>query len=307
MPQFTRLARTAAIALGAAILVALGGYALETRRLARRVGQARPVVPRVISRTASTLAQRVWVRDPLERATFFFVLQTCVRGATQRLYLAAGVAVTLAMLVAVVPAPELRALLRPSPEPTLPLMTVQMFVICAASATLRLVCAAPTDLRANWIFRVTWAREPGKCFSGVRRAALAGIAVPLSILVLVDVRAWGLPFALVHLVFAALAAVAVVEWSFLDLRALPFTSAGGGRKAALIWRAASTLAISWPLGWLEYWGTRSPSQASIAVGALAMTAIGLAAFRARRLRAIEDVAFDEAPDLPTQRLGLGVE
>jgi len=303
--KFERLAATAAGGLGAVILLALGGYAIETRRLARRVGQARPVLPRWLSGAASGLAQRVYVRHPLTRATFFFTLQTWIRGATQRVYIAAGVAIALAALIAFVPVDELIALRHPPVEPARALLTVQMFLICAAIGTLRFVCAVPADLRANWMFQVTWARQAGACFAGVRRAAIVAGAIPILALAPAHILAWGWPLATVHLVFGALALAAVVEWSFRDLRALPFTCAGGsGRSNALAWNVGLTVAAAWPLGGLEHWGIQTADRARLAVAALGVVVVALAIARARRMRRSQDVTFEEPIDLPTQRLGL---
>jgi hypothetical protein len=306
--EFERLAATAAGGLGVAIFLALGGYAIETRRLARRVGQARPILPRWLTRSAFDLAEASCVRDPLARATFFFTIQTCVRGATQRLYLAAGAAVTLAALIVFVPVNDLVGLLHPPVEPTQALLTVQLLAACAAVATLRFVCAVPVDLRANWIFQVTWARQPAPCFAGVRRAVFLMAAIPLVALLPVHVLVWGPPLATVHVLFGALAAAAVVEWSFLDLHALPFTCAGAsGRSNSLASKTVFTAAAAWPLGWLEHWGIQTPDRAGMAVGALGLALVGLAIMRARRLRGRLAVVFEEPADLPTQRLGLSAD
>jgi hypothetical protein len=304
-PQFDRLATTAAGGLGATILLALGGYAIETRRLARRMGQARPVLPRWLSRIASGLAQRVLVRNPLARATFFFTLQTLLRGTTQRFYVAAGAAVALAGLIVFVPVNELILLRHPPVEPTLSLLTVQTFLVCAVAGTLRLVCEVPADLRANWVFQVTWARQPAPCFAGVRRAVLVVAVIPLVALAPVHIVVWGAPLAAVHFVFGALTAAAIVEWSFRNLYALPFARAGGsGDSTSLAWNAALTVAAAWPLGWLEYRGMQTPNRAGMAAGALGLAFTCLAIVRARRLRGCQEVVFEQPIDLYTQRLGL---
>ncbi|HEY3383198.1 MAG TPA: hypothetical protein VGK32_15615 [Vicinamibacterales bacterium] len=306
MPTFERLAATAASGLGLVMLVAVGGYAFETRRLARRLPEPRSVLPRPVVAAVTALLSRTILRDPLSGATFFFTLQTLVRGAGQRMYLAGGAAVALATLIVFVPASDLHTLLGPPVAPSAALLTVQLILVCAAVGTVRFVSVVPADLRANWVFQTTWMRDPGASFAGVRRAAWVVGVVPVVALVPVHALVWGGHLAAVHLLFGVVAAALVVEWAFLNLRSLPFTCAGdSGRSRSSAWHAGLTAFLAAvPLGWLEHWAMESPDRAGIVAGVLGLGVIGLAFVRTRSMRRWCDVVFEEPFEPATQRLGV---
>jgi hypothetical protein len=307
MPAFDRLAGIGLIALAVAALVALGGYAIETRRLVRRASVERSSLPRWLVRAVSSAARKTVVRDPLARATFFFTLQALARGTSQRFYLAGFGALAFAAIVILVPLDELQGAWRLSSQPTAALLSLQMVLVFCLVWGLRFVFSVPAELRANWIFQIMWTRQPGRYFSGIRRAVFVLAMIPLLALVPLHARLWGWPIAAVHLVFGMLAAVLLVEAALAGVRALPFTRAYG---------STGTFKFLWPLyhgaflmctlvfGRLEAWALRAPGRAEALAAALGVAVVGVALDRARRTKTWTDVVFDAPDDRATQRLGL---
>ena len=310
MPVFDRLAGIGLVALGVAALVAVGGYALETRRLVRRASVARSSLPRWLVRAFSSAVGKTVVRDPLARATFFFTLQTLARGTSQRFYLAAFGALAFAAVAILVPLDELQRAWRLSLQPTEALLSLQMVLVFCLVWGLRFVFAMPAELRANWMFRVVWAGQPGRYFSGVRRAVFLLAMIVLLALAPLHALLWGWQVAAVHLVFGTLATALLVEAAFLGLRALPFTRAYG---------STGTFKFLWPLyhgafllctlvfGRLEAWTFRDPARAEALAAALGAAAVGLSLYRARRERRWTDIIFDAPDERATQRLGLSAD
>ena len=307
LPVFDRLAGIGLIALAVAALVAVGGYALETRRLVRRASVARSSLPRWLVRAVSSAARKTVVRDPLARATFYFTLQALARGTSQRFYLAGFGALAFAAIAVLVPLGDLQQAWRLSSEPTGALLALQMVLVVCLVWGLRFVFSVPAELRANWIFQVMWTRQPGRYFSGIRRAVFALAMIPLLALVPLHVLLWGWPIAAVHLVFGTLAAGLLVEAALVGVRALPFTRAYG---------STGTFKFLWPLyhgafllctlvfGRLEALALRTPGRAEGLAAALGVAVAGVALARARRATTWTDVVFDAPDDRATQRLGL---
>ena len=305
MPEFARNARLAALAFLLVGSLAAGGYAIESRRLVRRVPPVR-LARGWVTRQAAALAEAAIVRDPLSRATFFFTLQTLVRGSTQRLYVSGGLAISCAAVILFVPKRELTALLQGISEPAVWSVGVQTFLVAALAGTLRLVATVPAELGANWAFRVTWLSEPGPYMAGVRRAALLVATLPVLALVPLHMVAWGLAVTLVHALFGLLCVALMVEWLFRDLRALPFTcGVNPVNSRALFLRTAGTVVIAAVLlARVEHWGYGTPTRAGVALGLVGAGFVGAALWRQHRQRAWTDVVFDEPPEPETQRLGI---
>ncbi len=307
MPTFDHLAGIGLIALAAAALVAVGGYALETRRLVRRASVGRSSLPRWLVRAFSSAVGKTVVRDPLARATFFFTLQTLARGTSQRFYLAAFGALAFAAILILVPLDELQGAWRQSSQPTAALLSLQMVLVFCLVAGLRFVFAMPAELRANWMFRVVWAGQPGRYFSGVRRAVFLLAMILLLALAPLHALMWGWQVAVVHLVFGTLATALLIEAAFIGFRSLPFTRAYG---------STGTFKYLWPLyhgafllstllfGRLEALALRTPGRAEALAIALGALVVGAVLYRARRARSWTDVTFDAPDERATQRLGL---
>ena len=310
MPAFDRLAGIGLVALAIAALVAVGGYALETRRLVRRASAARSSLPRWLVRPVSSVLGKTAARDPLARATFFFTLQALARGAAQRFYLAAFGAVAFAAIAVLVPLGDLQQAWRLSSQPTGGLLALQMVLVFCLVWGLRFIFAVPAELRANWMFQVTWTRQPGRYFSGVRRAVFMLALVPLLVLAPLHAMLWGWQVAAVHFVFGTLAAGLLVEAAFLGLSALPFTRAYG---------STGTFKFLWPLyhgafllctlvfGQIEAWALRTPGRSGGLAAALGAVGVGMALYRERRARAFTEVTFDAPDERATQRLGLSAD
>ena len=310
MPVFDRLAGIGLVALAIAALVAVGGYALETRRLVRRASLARSSLPRWLVRGVSRAIGKTVVRDPIAQGTFFFTLQALARGTSQRFYLAAFGALAFAAIVILVPLDEVQRAWRLSAEPTAALLALQMVLVFCLVWGLRFVFSMPAELCANWMFRVAWAGQPGRYFSGVRRAVFMLAMVLLLALAPLHALLWGWQVAAVHLAVGTLAAGLMVEAAFVGLRALPFTRAYG---------STGTFKFLWPLyhgafllctlvfGRLEAWSLRTPARAEALAATLGAAVVGVALYRARRASRYSEIVFDAPDERATQRLGLSVD
>ena len=305
LPLFGRLGSLALWSLTALVALTLCAYVVEAGRLARLRTTFSGYLPSWLGRAVTGVAQRAIVRDPLARATFFFTFQTLARGAAQRLYFLSGMAVTTAMAVVFFPVSELIAVVRGDGGLTSGVIGLELFLLFAVVQTARLVVAIPADLRANWIFRLTWPGELAPYVSGVRRAVFVMALVPLVTMMPAHILTSGLSISLIHAVFGLLAGVGAVELCFRDLRIVPFTcSLGSGRFSGVPTNGVTWLLAASALVALELWALQAPTNALVGI-ASTMTCVGALVFLGRRkTRGRDEVVFDAPEDMPTVRLGL---
>lgn len=309
LPILGRLGRQAfagsALVWGLAALL----FLVSHRRHASRLREAMAVnvgrgagTRRLFARAAAALL----VRDPVGQAGFFFTLHALVRSGKHRLHVAAYLALGIAL--ASVTAAGSLASGTPSPNLAPSLLALQMTLAFCTIAGLRAVVAVPADLRLNWVFRACWTGGLNRYLAGVRRAVVAGVVVPLLVMLLpLHVSWWGWPLALRHLAIGLLASLILVEAAFLGCRKLPFTCpyvAKGTLK--FLWPAylAAFLASTSLLAWLERPALEDDRRLLTLAGTLAAAWLTLRLSAAWRLRKKAPVLFEEEIDPAAVALGL---
>jgi hypothetical protein len=184
------------------------------------------------------LFEAVALRQPGERAIFWFCIATVLRSQQQRVYLGAFCAVGIALsgVVAMLasfasagsPADLERALLRAS-------LLLTLFVVVGV----RFVFGLPAELPANWVFRLGEATDSGPRLAGARKAALVLALAPTlgALMPLAALSHWSVP--LIHAVYGCVVATLLVEALSFGLARLPFACAyaPGGANLRSFWAA----------------------------------------------------------------------
>lgn len=257
---------------------------------------------RILTRAAAALL----VRDPASRAGFFFTVHALVRSGKHRLHVAACLALGLA-LASVTAAGSLAS---PDAVSNLAssLLAVQMTLAFCTIAGLRAVVAIPADLRSNWVFRTCWTGGLRRYLTGVRRAAVAVVVVPLLVALLpLHASWWGWGLALRHLAVGLLASLVLVEAAFLGCRKLPFTCSYVAKGTfKFLWPAylAAFLASTSLLAWIERPALRDDRALLRLAAGLLVLLVALRLSSLWRLRKAPTVVFDEAVDPAAVALGL---
>ena len=210
------------VAVGAAALV----YMVPARWNARRATEAR-VTPRA-SRTLAR-AERItslFVRRPSARAVFVFTLASLARSRRHALvvatYLGVGISVAGIWLM--------RTALRGQPleleVPADDLVSIPLVLTFFLVLGLHSAFRVPTDLDANWTFRLAQPRSTASVIHGVGMAMIALAVVPVSATwFLVTVSLWDFRAALGTSVMHAASGVMLVELVLMKCEAVPFTRA----------------------------------------------------------------------------------
>ncbi len=301
------------LALAGSLLVwglAVPLFLLSHRRHAARLREAMAVNAgrrSGIRRALAGAAGALLAREPVTRAGFFFTLEALARSGPHRLYVAGYLALGVA-LASVAAVPAMASTSPASPNLASSLLAVQMTLVFCASAGLRAVVDVPAQLKSNWVFRVCWTGDLVRYLGGVRRAAVAGVVVPL-VVVLMPLHAlwWGPSLALRHALVGLLASLVLVDAAFLGCRKLPFTCSYAAKGTLkFLWPAylVAFLASTYLLAAVERPAlTDDAALLRLAAGLVAV--LGVLRLSARwRLRKEPEVLFEEAADPAAVALGL---
>lgn len=238
-PLWSNLSDRAWLGLGVLVLAALGTQVAGYRRMARQGAAARVIVRRtapLLRRARGFLARLVCGRTPAVRAFFSFTIHTLERSSQHRLVVAACLGTGLAFA-----AVGLVGSMSQWPEPgwTKPgvtyVLSVQYVLVWFLITGVRIAAALPSELHANWTFRLL---DPGTLqpwLTGFRHAVLRGGVVPLLLACLVIYGSLlGIAPAAAHFVLGTVWAATLWEVEFLGFRQVPFAcsfvSGRGGPK-----------------------------------------------------------------------------
>ena len=227
---FHSLALISMVALGLVTLACTAGYILNYKRHMQRAleaTEADPASPSWLAGGVRWVLNRLILRKPLERASFFFVVNTLARSARHRFYLAtyAGVGFALAAFGIVevmvhTSRRDLSALLLRPNEALLAIPLIMSFFLLSG---LRMVFTFPAELRANWVFRLAEDESWLDCCTGARKAMTLSAVLLLVLLFPLYAVLWGWLVAFQHLIFGLLLSLILVELLLINFRKVPFT------------------------------------------------------------------------------------
>ncbi len=206
--------------------------AIETPEESARAG--RRLLQRVLRRVG-----RLVTTHPVERAVAAFTLSTLTRSRSHLILLATclgiGGALALPGLV--------RAISNSGTavfgDPSVTMLSVPLVFNFFALCGLRLLLAIPTDIKANWVFRL---HARADCvvhaIDGVRTALRLSVAAPIAITAgILGAWLWGPSAGLRHGLFTGLLGLLLIDFLLVGLRKIPFTCTyyPGMSRARTLW------------------------------------------------------------------------
>jgi hypothetical protein len=305
LPRFGQLAQVAMLALLATTVIALALYLWNNRRLpSARVSRQRPhsATRRLVTRVVAGVV----VPAPLPRAGFFFTLQTLARSAQHRILIATACAVAIAVGILLIHGTRAISSAAAAPARFLALQTM---VIAIVLVGVRQALAIPAELRANWLFSMAWNGEMRPFVAGVKRAVVAGIILPLLMVMFgFDVYMLGARAALQHAAFGFVLSLIALEFLLRPER-LPLTCSAramGNLKALGPIYLMLLFFVAYNLALLERAALGDLRKFAMLLGSLVLiyAALRLSRLRRQSILPLSRVEFDDLPDTPTQRLGL---
>jgi len=245
------------------------------------------------------IADRI-VQDPVERATVAFIGKTMARSAKHRIFLAAYAGVGLALAAQVMPAVRNR-------DQWLSLPLVVGFFLLSG---MRFIFTIPSELPANWQFRISNTDRQRPALNGTRTAMAWFGVMPLFLALLpFYFFFWSPGVALANLVFSVTLSLLLIEVLTVELRKIPFTCSYPPAKpnVTILWAGywVGFLAYAFSMANLESWMVKRPRRL---IPFYLIAAILFAGFEWWRRRADAvgvALIFDDAADPAVLTLGLG--
>ena len=312
---YRRLAGTAVTTFAAALSLAAAAYGIGFRRMVKRTLETPPdasgrtgALPRAAARLAATLA-----RHPVAQAVAAFAAASTVRSRRHRLIIAAYVGLGLAFVIGSFLSPltgiDEDALAEPLSAPSVRLLSIPFILSFFVLAALRFMFAVPTEIRANWVFRITEIDDRAAYLTGARAALWTlGVAPVALVTTPIYLALWRPGLALAHTVFWVLMAGALTELLLCRFHKVPFACSyvPGKANLKLLWplyALALTAYASWTAR-LELWLLGRPLWWGIACGTLLAGLVAVIACRRHALASASPLQYEEAVDPAVQVLGV---
>lgn len=168
--------------------------------------------------------ERLVLRNERERATFYFVARTLLRSQKHRVFLAGYFSVGMALVVVVL----MDALSMSGTEDwnpqSVPLLSVPLILSFFILAGMRYAFTVPSELEANWIFRLAENKGNASAISGVHKAMLVLGIMPLFMMLFPSyLVVWDATTALLHLAYGFTLALTLIEILLFKFPKIPFT------------------------------------------------------------------------------------
>jgi hypothetical protein len=247
------------------------------------------------------------LRAPATRAGFFFAVQCLFRSGPHRVVMAGCTAVALALSTVLLGAG--------SRSPATDLWGIPIYVFSTQTIALTVMLAGfshvtrlPADVRANRLFRVAWVADGTRYVTGVSRAAMIAIVLPVVLLLLPGCAyLMGWQLALMHaLTGVALGAALITAVTFGSTQ-LPFVAtyapAENLNTVGPVVLIGGMIAVM-VFGRLERFALADPQSAAILWAVLALIAVVPHLLAGRNEELDLSTAFD-VPAPGTTRLDLG--
>ncbi len=224
---FASLTRRAMLSLGLALLISVTAYSFSFRRSFVRIPEFADIGPLPRGRRfrlPAKLLDATILRTPVQRAGYHFVSRTLLRSDAHL-----QIVLAFAALGLVVAAQNVNAAFHPgisfaAQPPTVELLSIPFILSYCLLVGIRLAFEVPSDLSANWIFKL-WIEPGGEQLRPVARKVLLtfslGWIAPLCLLY--STLLWGWLTALLQTTILIGCSAVFVEVLLVRFRKIPFT------------------------------------------------------------------------------------
>jgi hypothetical protein len=305
-PLYRRLSRTALGALAVVICVTIVACAWNSRRLPT-AGAGRRSRMLALDPAMQWIVRNLLGTSSVRQAGFWFTLQTLPRRLNHRAVLASSLGIGLSLVIVTVR--EHMVMVQPDiGTAPLAILAAQSLLLASVLTGFRHATQVPSDLRASRSFSLAWTGDLRPYLSGVKCAAFIGLVLPmLTALSIWHVALLGLPIAVLHFATGAAFSLLLIEMLFLRHRRVPFVSAyipSVELKSQAVLYVITMLVVSFALASIERFALTAIFRYLVLIGLAIAIIVAVAVLESFWRDGLVDVDLEEAPPLPTQRLGL---
>ncbi len=311
-PTLARLGHFSILALPCAIALAIAAYALSYSRCFTRIPETADIVTESARPSSSWIFQlldRTILRTPFERAGYRFVLRTLLRSETHALFFGAFLALAL-----VISSQVLFVAFDGDPGaarvPSAALFSIPFIMVYCILVGLRFAFDIPTELRDNWIFRLSLDPSDHECIPLARKLMLTFIfpwvfagVFPLTVYL------WGWLTGLLHTAVIAISSTLLAAILLVRFRKVPFTcSYPPFRDSAIPIIIAYVFGFSAFVGItarIEYAALHNPLMLLLFVPLLIAVWYALRRYQQETIAIDKNLIFEEKQPVAFEVLGLG--
>jgi hypothetical protein len=301
-PFFAAMTRSALLALGISLVVAVLSYALSFRRSFIRIPETAEVGPLPRSQfhlLPVNLFDRSILRDPPQRACFHFITRTLLRSEAHlqiaSAFVAMGLVVVAQSIASAVHSNSPTTLRNPSED----LLSIPFILSFCIILGIRFAFEIPADLRANWVFAVWIDPDALQTRPIARKILLTFSLAPLVPICFVSsVIVWGFGIAFLHTAIFAACTVAFVELLLLRFRKIPFTCTYPPFQSH-----SALILVGYLFGFviftsyvpeLELWSLAEPWRTSLFIPLVAAILVSVQQYRKQMLDMDKHLIFEES-------------
>ena len=301
-PFFAAMTRSALLALGISLAVAVLSYALSFRRSFIRIPETAEVGPLPRSQfhlLPVNLFDRAILRDPPQRACFHFITRTLLRSEAHLQIASAFVAMGLVVVAQSIASAvhtnsrdhAAQSFRRSPVHPVYPELLHHLGI--------RFAFEIPADLRANWVFAVWIDPDALQTRPIARKILLTFSLAPLVPICFVSSAIlWGFGVALLHTAIFAACTVAFVELLLLRFRKIPFTCTyppfQSHSALILVGYLFGFVIFTSYLPELELWSLAEPWRTSLFIPLVAAILVSVQQYRKQMLDMDKHLIFEES-------------
>lgn len=252
-----------------------------------------------IKRLLTGIFNAIFLRNPIQRAVFYFFGNTLKRSSLHKMrlasYMAVSVGLTLIMLVS--KGANLKAL----SDINKSLLSIPFILSFFLIIGLRAVVNIPVSLEANWIFRIREDREKRHYFLGFKKGIFFFTIFPLFFLLFIFYFfLWGWQNAFLHCLYGLVCSIFLMEIVFLGYRKIPFACSylPGKSKMHVFWMVylLSFLSYVFFLTLIEYELLKVPSNFFLFYGIIFGLLIIIRIYQNYFLYRKTEIIYEEEPE-----------
>lgn len=302
-PVHGGLAQAAMATTAGSMALALALIAASYRRLTRMALEVPDTAarwPARLSAVVSASVMRLLRPGPVPRAVAGFTLRTLVRSRPHLTLVSTYAGTAAALVVATLLPLALEGGVRqPGAAPGVAILALPLLVYFIVLIGLRAAIGIPTELKANWLFRLSAPDDHASAVtSGVRLACGLAVLAPTALVSAAMVlAAWGVRTAAIHLVITALLGLLLLEVLLIGFRKVPFACryTPGRSRAPTLWPFYLVILANYAYGFaaLERRAIQSDRDLAWVLGVLLLTDGTLAGVRQRRQATPQTLLYEE--------------
>jgi len=247
----------------------------------------------------SRIFDRIFLRNPVQRAIFHFYKNTLNAHMFYKMRLATFISIGIGLILFQIPRQgrDIQALFGINKT----MLTIPIIISFFYLLGLRGVVNMPTSLNANWIFRLTEGEKRRHYFSALRKGIFFLNLLPLHIVLFAFyLFFWDGLTALYHCFYCFVLSVLVMEVFFHRNFKIPFACSylPGKEKIQLLWFVYLIMFIAYLnlVSWIEFELLRAPSNFIIFYGFIFFIILGIRIYQLFFLYKRNRIQYEERPE-----------